>query len=325
MRMISSFRVVSFCILSALWLSACGQPKISGPFPETGDLTLRVLRLTDPDMPALSEDELNFIFRKSEEQIRARTGRTVRLASAGEDSLQSRFDLWEKPFGRLSFAPRLDPGRSLTEEEERVLYERVMVLLRTEKIRPYFRLFGLDPATLHIPQILGNITDHLNRSTELIRAGRNAKNLPLWNESLRNRRSVFAWYTIFGTFDQDSKPADIILTNDLLIFDSLISIPPEAIFSGGAIASYSRLYPGMAIVSTLPFLSTDSWAVAAITGSRDRENNIELLANAISREAGLKLIQMNQDDAGIEPLDRRRLLADYQASRLQFLELEKNK
>lgn len=289
-------RCLAFAVLCSP-LAGCGQKKIDGPFPETGDLTLRALVLVDPSLPALSDADVRRVLEISEKQMesRLRPARRVRFESVVRRDLQQEFDRLMVPFGKIAFASRLDPLRPLPEEARRVLYARVMELLRTNKLRPMLPLFSMDPNTLDVSGILDTVVTQFDRSVENLRNARPLFSPAYQTDAVRDRRSVFAWYTVLGAVLQDSKPADLILTNDLLIFDSLFSIPPECLVSGGMTAGYSRPYPGVALVSTIPFLS-DEPMFAVMRGDPAGQRRLDLLAWAISREVGGELILMNQDE-----------------------------
>jgi hypothetical protein len=163
---------------------------------------------------------------------------------------------------------------------------------------------------------------------------------------LKDRQSVFAWYLLLGSVATDSKPADLILTNDILIFDSLSTFPPPVFASGGVTTGYTRVYPGVTVVSTLPIIADGSWA-ESLRGDVPPERRLSIIAWAISSEVGGKMILMNQDELdhtgcltqslirpyartleNIEqttpcarehkPLNRRQLLTDYLVGSIRF-------
>ncbi len=332
----------------AAGLIGCGREKITGPAPETGDVALKVLYLVDPRLPALTDGELHATLDRSSEMLTAALGRRVTVSGVQRADLQQVFDRWLAPFGRTKFSARLNPARSLSEDEVRTAYARIMELLRSEKIRPLLPRVSLDPNVLEISVILETLVHHLDDRLEKLRASSALTRDRHGNPILLDRQSIFSWYTILGSFPEDTKPADVILTNDLLFFDSLMSMPPEGFVLGGVSPAYTRVYPGISIVSTLPFLSDDP-IMADLCGPATVEQKRDLIALAIAKEVGGKLILMRQDEythasclntvmappfVGMlsatplspcgkqhHPVDRRRLRADYLASFVQFSRL----
>ena len=279
--------VVALCVL----LTACGQKKVEGPLPETGNISLRVLYLADPKLPGLSDEELQGVLDRAVKQIETHLDppRRLNFSMAGRADLEQQFQKWTAPFGRVSFQPRLDPEKSMSDENKSVFYARIMELLRTGKLRTLFPRFSLNHQDLDMANILETVERRFEQSDERIR--------PFFKAARRDRQSVFTWFTLFGTMTPDSKPADLILTNDLLIFDSLSTLPPETLLSGGVAAGYTRIYPGIALASTLPFLSEDTW-FAELRGTLEKERRLDLLSAAIAHEVGGKLMLMNQDELG---------------------------
>jgi len=58
---------------------------------------------------------------------------------------------------------------------------------------------------------------------------------------------------------------------------------------------YTRLYPGISLVSTLPFLSDDT-VFSVPRGDSSGDKRQEMLAWAISQEVGGKMLMMRQDE-----------------------------
>lgn len=334
----SGRRVVLVLIVCALAL-ACGQKKIEGPVAESGEVVLRVLYLVDQDLPALSDEDIRRALEISEKQIESRTGRDVRFVLSLRADLQTEFDRMAAPFGKIVFAPRLDVTKPLSDESTRILYARMMDLLRSSKLRPIFPNLSLPPDFPDISVILDTAAKQFDASLETLRRSKLLSLPKFRSASSTDRRSIFAWYTVLGALSSDSKPADVILTNDLLIFDSISSMPPQSIVFGGLALSYARVYPGVALVSTLPFLSDDPW-FAGFMGTQNPAERLTLLSWSISREVGGKLIRMEQEELDHavclhqvlippfarsvremstavrcpkdhKPLDRRQLLSDY--------------
>lgn len=281
-------------VVLCLFLSACGSKKLDGPVPETGDVALRVLVLEDPKLQALAEPELKRVLESSEKHMRAALGRTVRFEITGRENLQDFFDSHLARFGRMGFSARLDPAHDIDDDVRTALYGRVMELLRTRHIRPFFPLFSLDTTYSNVSRILDTVVAQFESSVRDLHAFGERAGPPFFTEETWRRRSVFAWFTVLGSIPQPAKPADVILTNDLLIFDSLMSIPPQAIAAAGVTPGYTRLYPGVSIISIFPFLSDDAF-FTRLRGKADRSERLELVALAISREAGGKLIAMAQE------------------------------
>lgn len=276
---------------------ACGQKKIAGPFPETGDVTLRVLVLADPRLPSLPDADLRKVLDSAEKQIESRTApsRRVHFEIVRRGDLQDEFDRLTKPFGKLSFPYRLDPASPLTDDAKRVLYARLSELLRTDKLRPMLPLFSLDANFANFPVLLNTATEHLDRGIGNLRSARDLFSPAFQTDGVRDRRSISAWYTVLGAIPSDSKPADLILSNDLLIFDALYTLPPACLATGGVTPGYTRLYPGIALVSTLPFLSDDT-VFSIPRGDSSGDKRREMLAWAISQEVGGKMLMMRENE-----------------------------
>ena len=286
MKRIRRWLAAALSAMAVLSVAGCGQKMIAGPLPAEGDLVLRVAWWTDGTLPVLPAEELDRALRRSEAHLQAVLSRKVRLDAPRPGDLQAEFDALVKPFGRLRFAYRLDPRQPLPEDQQRLVYARIMDLLRSEKFRPMLPSFSMDENSPDVRAILDTGTTQFGRAVDQLR-----EKTPFWAgpyaaDAVRDRRSVFAWSVVLGTVPVNGKPADLILTNDLLIFDSLTSLPPTALVTGGVVTGYTRLYPGVSIVSTLPFLS----------GDLSREERVAGLAWAITREVGGKLILMNEED-----------------------------
>lgn len=281
-------------MVACLGLS-CGQKKIEGPLPEMGDLVLRVMYLVDPALPVLSDTDLRGVLDLSEKQLQSKTSRRVRFEFSGRADLQTEFDRLKLPFGRIGFPSRLDPSAPMPEDSKRVLYARLLELLRTDKLRPLFPHFSLAPDNLNVSLILDTVVQQFERSLSAVRASSIFSSPAFQVESVRDRRSVFNWYTVLGAISTDSRPADLILTNDILIFDSLFSLPPQCLLTAGLTTGYTRPYPGVAVVSTFPVL-TDEMPFAVLRGPARPDQRLAILAWSISREVGGKLILMEQDE-----------------------------
>lgn len=338
--------LAAVCLVSALLGVigvACGQKKIEGPTADTGEVSLRVMYLVDPSLPALTEEELRAVLAHAERRLQLALGRRVTFAGVTRGNLREMFDGWMKPFGKLTFHPRLDPTRALSDGDQRLLYERLLELLRTDRLRPLLPLFSLDPQTLDVAVVLDRVVQQFDRTLEKLR-----ENEVFKRDGLAAHRSIFSWYTLIGSFAEDAKPADVILTNDLLMFDAMSSMPSQSFILCVAIG-YTRPYPGVSLISTLPFLSEEPFFVD-LRGPATPEQKRDLIALALAQEVGGKLILMRQDEythpaclstvmtppfvrrlaepapsaacpEPHHPMDRRRLRTEYLASYIRSAEL----
>ncbi|MBI4178196.1 hypothetical protein HY522_02080 [bacterium] len=283
-------------LAAVVWIfgTACGQKKIEGPFPDEGALTLRVLYLEDASLPGLTDEEIRCALELSEGHLKSALRRPVRLERVGREDAQTFFDRISKPFGKIAFEPRLDPGRPQSVETQSLLYSRVMELLRTNQLRPILPIFSLDTGFSNVSLILDTVVAQFEESLEELRGFYRRQGPDAWSEKSRDRRSVFAWYTVLSALSAEDKPADILLTNDLLIFDSVGSLPAGLFATAGITPAYTRIYPGVAVISSLPFFSDDPF-FNRIRGPLDPARRLDLLALAISREVAVKLIGMFED------------------------------
>lgn len=289
-------KLLALSLLSLMFAASCGHKKVEGPLPEAGDLNLKILYLVDPNLPVLPEQDLRRALDISEKQISEQISRKVRFEITGNGDLQKEFSNLIAPFHNPTFEPRLDLTRPLSEEHKRIFYARIMELMRNNKLRPILPAFSLPRDFSDVSIMLDTVARQFeDRVVELGRSPLFSAGSAKIDLAVQNRRSVFAWYTALGGVPPDSKPADVILTNDVLIFDGLSTIPPQSIAGGGVAVAYTRVYPGISVISTLPFLSNDP-GFSELVGTAEPARRLRILAWAISREVGGKLIRMEQEE-----------------------------
>lgn len=270
--------------------------------------TFRVKILTDTGLPSLTDEQLKIVLDRARTLISKHYKQDVSFELAAESrateslATESPAGLYQRLAARVGpfeMQGRLDPAATLTENEGRSVYRALFMDLNKDRLGWALERIGMSPDMTDLNQLYPAFMSRFGTVLETLAQVKRIDGEPVLRPQSRNAQSLYSWFILFNGLPHGERPAEILFTPDLLFHDALPSIPVDAILNGGMVYGYTKHHPGIVMISTLPFLSTDP-VFAARQGELSEQDRLDLIAWTLAGELGgeyLRGEELNPADA----------------------------